>query len=252
MTAKRLSWFFFCFLLFSPTARAEAKSPLIIFQDANAEYHGGDYAQAASLYESLIAKGTRNASVYYNLANAYFKQGRLGSAIFYYEKARRLAPRDRDISINLGYVKGLLEYRIEDKRNWYVKTAEALLASFTPIEIGIVSLGWGLFFWLIWAFYLYFRTESSWGWRRKTLLVFTLGCVSLWFLKAMHDVSVQEAIVLKPQAAVRYGPSYKDQVALRLGEGLKVRVKKRAGDWSRVVLTNGETGWIFQEEIGVI
>lgn len=252
MIAKRLPWFLFFLLLFPSVVRGETKSPLTVFQEANGAYQGGDYAQAASLYESLISKGAGNASVYYNLANSYFKQNRLGPAILYYEKAKRLAPRDRDISANLGYVRGLLEYRIEDKRNWYVRTGEAILACFTSVEIAIVSLGSGLFLWLLWAFYLYFRPESGWGWRRKTLLVFTLGFFSLWLLKGVHDLTAEEAIVLKPQAAVRYGPSFKDQVALRLGEGLKVRVKKKAGDWNRVVLANGETGWVYQEEIGVV
>ena len=249
---KQISWFFFFLLLFPLTGRSETKSPLTIFQKASAAYRGGDYAQASSLYESLMGRGIRNANIYYNLANAYFKQNHLGPAILYYEKAKRLDPRDRDISTNLGFVKGLLEYRIGDKRNWYAKTGERILAGFTLVEMGIVSLGFGLFFWLSWAFCLYLRPESGWEWRRKTLLVFTVGFFTLWFLKGWHDVAVQEAIVLKPQAAVRYGPSYKDQVALRLGEGLKVRVKKRAGEWSRVILTNGETGWMFQEEIGVI
>lgn len=247
-----LNWFFF-FVLFSPfPVQAETKSPLTIFQDANAAYRGGDYVHAASLYESLIAGGARNAGIYYNLANAYFKQDQLGAAILYYEKAKRLAPRDRDIAVNLGYVRGLLEYRIEDKRNWYVKTGEAALRSFTLREIGIASLALGMVCWLSWAFCLYVRPESSWGFRRKTLLTFTLIGFSLWFLKAVHDATGQEAIVTKPQAQVRYGPSHKDQVAFRLGEGLKVRVKRKAGEWSRVVLINGETGWMDQEEIGVI
>jgi SH3-like domain-containing protein len=68
----------------------------------------------------------------------------------------------------------------------------------------------------------------------------------------MHDMTVRDAIVLKPQAAVRYGPSYKDQVAFRLAEGMKVRIKKDAEEWSRVGLANGETGWMNQEEMGEI
>jgi len=252
MSMKQLHWFLFFALLFPPAVSGETKSPLAVFQEANGAYRGGDYSQAASLYESLAIQGAGNASIYYNLANAYFKQDRLGRAILYYEKAKRLAPRDRDISANLGHARGLLEYRIEDKRNWYAKTGEAILAYFTPLELGIASLGLGLLFWTSWAFSLYFRPASRWGWRRKALLVFTLGSLSLWFLKGIQTLTRQEAIVLKSQAAVRYGPSFKDQVALRLGEGLKVGVRKQAGEWDRIVLTNGETGWIYQEEIGVI
>jgi hypothetical protein len=241
-------------LLFLPSmnAGAQSRDSLSIFQKANAAYRGGDYAEAANLYESLIAKGEKAANVYFNLGNAYFKQERLGQAILYYEKAKRVKPRDRDIRTNLNYAGELLEYRIEDKRNWYFRTGGALLASFTQKEMGIVSLGCGVFFWLSWIFSLYFRPRMTWGWRRRGLLFLTGIVLCLWLLKGTHDLTVQEAVVLKPQAAVRYGPSHKDQVALRLGDGMKVRLKRTAEGWSQVVLTNGETGWMFQEELGVI
>ena len=233
-------------------AAVQGQTPEAVLQKANAAYRGGDYAGAASLYESLIQKGRENAGVHYDLGNAYFKQDRIGPAILQYEKAQRLAPRDRDIVANLEYAKGLLEYKIEDKRNWYLRTGEAFLDTFTQEEIGIVTLVVGLIFWFSWIIFLYLRPRESWGWKRKTLWVFTLSCLSLWALKGIHDARVQEAIVMKREAAVRYGPSYKDRVAFKLGEGMKVRVKKRAGEWSRVALSNGETGWMFEEEIGII
>ena len=37
----------------------------------------------------------------YNLANAYFKVGRYGKAILYYNRALRLAPGDAEIRYNL-------------------------------------------------------------------------------------------------------------------------------------------------------
>ncbi|MBI4115415.1 MAG: tetratricopeptide repeat protein [Candidatus Omnitrophica bacterium] len=245
--------FFFGVLVLSSIgaayALADSATP---FREASLAYRGGDYSKATSLYESLVAKSSESADVFYNLGNAYFKQEHLGRAILNYEKARRLTPRDRDILTNLEYVRGLLEYKIEDKRNWYFRTVDFLLGFFTQKELGIVSLSFGFLFWISWGFSLYRTPDSGWGWRRKTLLVVTALFLSLWVMKSMHDVTVQEAIVLKSQAAVRYGPSFKDQVAFRLGEGMKVRIQKKAEDWNRVVLPNGETGWMSQEELGEI
>ena len=79
-----------------------------------------------------------------------------------------------------------------------------------------------------------------------------MTCLSLTLSKSIYEVSLKEAVALKPQSVVRYGPSYKDQVAFKLGEGVKVRMMKRTEDWSRLVLLNGETGWIRNEEIGLI
>ncbi len=246
---------FLILLAFSASAQASAATaadPVSLFREANVAYRASDYAKAASLYENLISQGKKAAVIYYNLANAYFKQGQIGEAILQYERAKKFAPRDRDIAANLNFVRSLLEYRVEDKRNWYLRTLDTALIFFTEKEIGIMSLALGLLFWISWAFSLYRHPDAPSGWRRKTLLVLALFAAAFWFSKGFHDLRVREAIVLKPQATVRYGPSYKDQVALRLGEGIKVRVAKQEGDWSRIVLINGDTGWIPQEEIGII
>lgn len=45
--------------------------------------------------------GLQSAGLYYNMGNAYFKSGKIGSAILYYNKAQRLAPLNSDIDYNL-------------------------------------------------------------------------------------------------------------------------------------------------------
>jgi len=248
---KRLVWFSFaCFLLGIPLA--SAKDSLSVFQKANAAYRGGDYAQAASLYESLLKEGVRDTSVDYNLGNAYFKQNRLGLALLHYEKAKRLGPRDPDVRFNLNYARGLVEYRIEDKRNGYSKAWESLLKFFTFQEVGVLTLFFGLFLWSSWILTLYLRIGSGGEGVRKVLMVLSLFALSLWILKGLHVQTAREAVILKSEAAVRYGPSHKDQVALKLAEGMKVRIQKQSEDWYRVSLPNGETGWMFQEDLGVI
>jgi tetratricopeptide (TPR) repeat protein len=252
MNWRKVWLFVFCFGLPAVTVLGENQNVLPIFQKANAAYREGRYQESASLYESLISKEWKHASVFYNLGNAYFKQDRLGLAILHYEKAKRLNPRNREVLANLDYVRGLLEYRIEDKRNWYLKAGERLLRSYTHAELGITSLALAFLFLASWAVSLYFGEGGLWGWKRKTLLVVTLLCLALWGLKGSYENRIQDAIVLKAQSPIRYGPSYKDRIAFRLSEGMNVQVNKREGDWSRVALMNGETGWMAQEDLGVV
>ena len=61
------------------------------FDAANAAYADGRYEEAAAGYEALLAEG-ENATLYYNLGNARFKQGELAQAILNYERALRLKP----------------------------------------------------------------------------------------------------------------------------------------------------------------
>ncbi len=235
-----------------PYAAAGGGDPKSIFQQANTAYRASDYQQAAFLYEKLIGVGVKDADVHYNLGNAYFKEKKIGPAILEYERAKKKDPRNRDVYANLNYTRGLLEYRVDDKRNWYLKALESALGYFTGKEIGILALFCGVLFWVSWGLALHFHPDAPRDGKQKTLLVLTLLFLSFWILKGSYARTGQEAIVLKPQASVRYGPSYKDQVAVKLGEGMKVHVGKKAGDWSRIILSNGETGWIANEEIGII
>lgn len=231
---------------------AVSQDPAEIFRQANAAYRGGSYDQAISLYRSLLKQGFDKATAYYNLGNCYFKEKRLGPAILHYEKARQLKPRDRDILANLRHANGLLEYRVENKRNWYLKAGDLVMRSFTQKEAGGATLAAGMIFWASWGVLLYFRSGAPWGWRLKILFIILCVVSSAWILKGTYDFQMREAVVLKTQASVRYGPSYKDQVAFRLSEGMKVRLQKEADQWVRAALPNGETGWIPEEEIGVI
>ena len=252
MKFRILIFVLFLFKGFGPAQAADVEAPLAVFREANAAYRAGDYEKSVSLYENLVAERHGNAAVFYNLGNAHFKKKKVGRAILYYEKAKHLKPRDRDLAANLEYVQSLLEYRVEDKRNWYVKTGEALLRAFTEQEIGIVAFAFGLAFLFSWGFLLHFRPTSTWSWRMKTLLWVAVVFFSFFTAKGLYHGGVREAVVLKTKARVRYGPSNKDQIAFRLGEGIKVRIKKQTEGWSRVVLANGETGWMDQEEIGVV
>ena len=76
-----------------------------LWQRANTAYNSGDYAQAETCYTRILEQGLYSASLYYNLANAHFKQNELGKALLYYNRALRLRPNDEDIRHNLEYAK---------------------------------------------------------------------------------------------------------------------------------------------------
>ncbi|HAL46930.1 MAG: tetratricopeptide repeat protein [SAR202 cluster bacterium] len=87
------------------TAAADAPGDLDAFAAANGLYDDGAYAEAARSYERLSALGYEDASIYYNLGNTYHKQGDIGRAILNYLRAKRLSPRDEDLTANLDLVR---------------------------------------------------------------------------------------------------------------------------------------------------
>ena len=223
-----------------------------VFQEANTGYRTGDYAKAAEFYESLITKDPRVAVFYYDLANTYVRLGKLSRAILNYEKALRLDPRNGDIRENLRYTRGLLEYRVEDSRNWYLKATEIVLKYATEREVYAVVLA--VLFVFLAGGILYFLIGRGVFWNpwQRFVAIALLLAVLVAFGKQMQSNVIRDAIVMQKECEARYGPSEHDQVAFRMGEGIKVFVMDRREDWSRVLLTNGESGWVRDSDIAEV
>ena len=88
-------------------------SPEQLWDRANTAYVNGDYHAAAEIYEGILAQGLSSVKLYYNLANAYFKEGQLGKSILFYRRALRLAPGSDDIRYNLSVAEARTKDNIE-------------------------------------------------------------------------------------------------------------------------------------------
>ena len=242
------------FILNSLSALAFDGADQKIFEQANQQYRQGHFDQAAKSYQQLTEKYPKQPAFYYDLGNSLFRKGSgaLGQAILAYERAQWLAPRDGDIRSNLNYARSLLEYRVEDKRNWYLKASEEVLARLTENEVRLGALASGFAFLAAWIAALTFRRGEAWRWKRKTLLIFFAFFAALALAKHFETRMMSDAVVIAKDAEVRYGPSDTDQVAFRLGEGLHVHIIDTREGWSRILLVNGESGWIDDSQIGKV
>ncbi|NJN94350.1 MAG: tetratricopeptide repeat protein [Anaerolineales bacterium] len=95
------------------TLAQEPVTPTQAMRVANEKYEAGDYAEASAIYEAILDSGLSHSSVYYNLGNAYFKQGDLGRAILNYRRAQSLDPRDGDIAVNLSIARAQTVDKLE-------------------------------------------------------------------------------------------------------------------------------------------
>lgn len=215
-------------------------------------YKQGDFEKAAAAYEFIARKYPDSAELHYNLGNAYFKLRKTGKALVEYSRAKRIDPRDYDINENLSYVQGLIEYKMDDKRNWYLIQWDRLMGLVTWQEAVFLSLG----FYFAWILLLIARFAV----RKNFKLLFLVKPVFILFLlslapagwKHWDETWRREAVVVVPKAEVRYGPSTADKVAFRLVEGLKVRVQQAREDWCLVGLVNGDSGWCEKKNLEVI
>ncbi len=249
MMRKKFLFLLFWVLIALPAARAWTTAELSDFHKANQNYRSGKFKEAVVLYEALSEKYPESGTLYFNLGNSYYRLGKTGKAILSYERARRFDPRDRDIRYNLNYLRGLLQYKIEDRRNWYLKTFEEILNTFTEKEIILGALGAYLLLIFSWVWAVFFRKAAPWRFWRKTFLAIVLFFAAVVAAKNVQAHWLRGAIITVREAQVRYGPSESDQLAFRLGDGLKLYVMDRRDEWSRVLLTNGESGWVRNDQI---
>ena len=84
-----------------------------LFYKANAAYDQEFYEEAIVSYEQVIAEGFESSQLYFNLGNSYFKLNDYPSAIYFFEKAKKLSPNDEDILFNLTVANGLIVDKIE-------------------------------------------------------------------------------------------------------------------------------------------
>ncbi len=82
----------------STAASGEARS---LMEQGNKFYEDKQYEQAVDEYQKVIGLGYEGTSLFYNLGNSYYREGKIGFAILYYEKALKLSPGDDDVIHNL-------------------------------------------------------------------------------------------------------------------------------------------------------
>ncbi len=222
------------------------------FHKANEFYRAGDYAKAEKIYSNLIELNPNVASFYYDLANTQVRLGKLSSAILNYEKTLLLAPRNKDARDNLKYARGLLEYSVEDTRNWYVRTGEAVLKFATKKEILTAELLALFVFFINGMLFFLTRRNAFWSSWQKVWLVVLLLVSIVVLAKYLQSDRLREAVVVQKECDARFGPSVRDSAAFKMGEGIKVFVVDRREDWSRVLLTNGESGWVNDNDIAEV
>src|SRR3981081_3475524 len=85
-----------CLLAEAVTAADESA-----FAKANQAYAEARLQEAAESYESLVQSGHWNATLFYDLGNAYYRLGSFGKAILNYERALALDPRHPEADANL-------------------------------------------------------------------------------------------------------------------------------------------------------
>ena len=241
----KYSFIFGLMVLFSWGVKADDGNNRLI--EANTKYAEEDYEAATATYEDIL-QGGESAAIYYNLGNAYYKQGRLGPAILNYERALLRDPGDEDIQYNLEMARNqtidkfesvgrffLLEW-IDDLRS-LGNTNTWAYASIVCFIIALILTGAFIF--------------ARIGWLKKAafysgIVVFIVTIVAFNFSRSQREklITHDYAIIFSPSVTVKSTPDESGTELFLLHEGTKVKIKRKLGGWIEIQLEDGNVGWI--------
>lgn len=240
---ERLTFRGFCLaavLLFSTFTFAQSD-----FEVANAAYAEGRYAEAATLYQAMIDEQP-DATLYYNLGNARFKQGELAQAILNYERALRLQPNNKDAKYNLAFAQSKITDNIVEQDFFLSTWARAVRNSLKEHTWLILSI---CLFILALAGLLLFLLGRE-AWLRKT--AFHVAWLALLFslIAGLNAASLHKRDTLRDEAIITQGivngkssPDRSGTDLFTLHEGTKVTIRETLGEWCNIRVGNYE-GWV--------
>lgn len=210
--------------------------------DSSVEAYGEeDYARAIDLLGQLAEQGAEDPAVYHALGNAFYRRGKLASAIASYEHALQLDP-------GLDESRDNLARSIQQTERGLAKPPPALWeqrllfwhAGLSPRTARTLALtGWAAF-WVLLAVKQfrpipYLRRAAA-----LTLLLTLVLATSAWAKANPRPLAVANAA----KVPVHYGTNEAETVHFELYEGDRVIVDKRMNGWTRVITADGERGWV--------
>ena len=220
-------------------------------------YSEGRWQEAVDAWTSISDSGLESVELYYNMGNAFFKQGDVASAVLNYERALKLDPSDEDVRFNLEHARTFLSDKIDIVPEFFLKTWGRKVRSVMSSD------GWAVLFLsftaiLVICVLVFFLSRIQ----RRRVIAFYAGIMVL--VLALFSVfsaarlwkeyrSEDTAIVMKPVVSVKSSPSgdaSKDLFILH--EGTKVRLLDSVGEWTNVSLSDGRQGWMKTSDIEVI
>ena len=230
---------------------------------ADSAYMKENYAEAIDLYNKAISEDGVSSTLYYNLGNAYYRNGQKGKAILNYSRALRLDPANEDAAINLEFVKTKIVDKQEDNLS-LIEKVDNNIVTFTSAD------NWAIFSIVIFTLLLLcvagyiFMNEVKF---RKisfftAIILFAILIFSLiyTFKSAKRVVSNNGAIIIVESVQLGTSPRVpkdKSEQAFFLHEGTRLEIVDSLRNnsdvenplWYEVKVDNLHRAWISAKNV---
>jgi len=217
-----------------------------LFAQANEQYAAGNYAEAAAIYSQIVTEQPSSVA-YYNLGNAYFKQGELSQSILAYERCIRLDPRNQDARFNLRFAESRITDNIADNQSFFLSAflahARNLLRQTTWLWISLCTFV--VFLAMMLLFLLAPETAARKTGFSLAVIMLIVALFSFFAARSLdrRDTLREEAIITQGVVNAKASPDRSGTELFTLHEGTKVRITETLGEWCNVTVGNYQ-GWI--------
>ena len=208
------------------------------FLEASQAYDANRPAEAVALYSKLADAGYESKELFFNLGNAYFKMGKIGSAVLNYRRAWQIAPRDPDIQANLRFALQSTTATLPE-----YSTATKLFFKLSESEwITLATL-------VYWMASVLLATILLMRIRHLTLFRALAILLALLFLSVAgivnHSIAQRspEWVVMEPRQQALYAPLEGSKAFFALPEGSIVRMEEQSGTWLKIS-TGQQSGYV--------
>lgn len=234
----------------------ESESVQSLKQKADEAYSKGKYQDAITAYEAALKKG-KSANLYYNLGNAYYRTDNITRAVINYEKARLLAPGDKDILHNLDVARSKTIDNIQPGEKIFFKVWFENLKTSMGIDtwatVSLISLVVALILFLVYLFAKQMVVRKVAFYLSVCLVIFfILGNV---FASQLKDIATNSkgAIIVSPSVTAKKTPTDQGVDVCILHEGTRVEITDEAlKGWYEIRIADGREGWISSDAVELI
>jgi len=223
------------------------------FDQGNNFYRDKHIEEARKCYEALMDSGVRDGALYFNLGNTYAALGENGLAVWAYEKALRILPRDEALRRNLAR----LQPKAEVSAPFFLWAPFVkFYDSFTLNEWLLITDLFFIFGSLFLTAHLLRRHGALAAWLRRLVWLCAIALVvSGCFLaaKIYSTEFVTRAVVVGDKVLARSGPGENFLESLELSAGMGVEQLELPRDhWVKIKLDTGHSGYVPAETIRMI
>lgn len=227
-----------------------------LFNTANKLYQQENYMEALERYQQIEKQEMESAELYFNMGNIYYKTNQVAPSIYYYEKALRLSPNDKDIKFNLEFANTMVLDNIEPlPKSLGQKFVDGIILRFTYETWAKIAVSLAFVFAVLFLLYHFsYSTSKKRIYFISSILTVIFVTLSLFFsFKNKHYMDNKiEAIVFSGEAEVKSAPTNSSDVYFELHEGTKVLILESLDNWKKIKIADGKMGWMNLSDLKVL